>query len=251
MRLLKIFCVALSFSISMRVNASSSHETASSSHHHEESGATKHGVLNHEEHLEQTLTRREPSPVETVFEVLRLEKSFIENGTLLSGSHWVRNSKSYNLKTPYGDIASRNSDFFVQYEGNKVSVVNNFGQLKVVLKDGGVVDIPPGFEFWFSEIKQDKKNKTGFIQPVDLKKHILVLGKFWTEDQESFKAVMLKIQSRWGDRTGLAAQYYKGLALRKIASVQKEEDRSQSIRRQESNRRAANRKLLYERAFGR
>ena len=264
MRLLKIISITLSLFLTMRVKASAGaeHSSEHGSKHHVE--AAEHGAKHHEETSsehhdgdesesseEKTAKVYVPQAFESQFEVLHEEKSFITNKQLISGSHWVRNSQNYDLKTPYGNIESHYCDFYVKYEGTKVTVVNHFGKLKVNLRDGGTVDVPPGFVFWFSEIKSDKKNLMGFIEPVELKDHILTLGKLWTEDQDSFKSVMLKIQSRWGDRTSAAAQYYKGLALRKIASVQKEEDRVQGIRNAESNRRAANRKLLYQRAFGR
>ena len=255
MRLLKLTCITLSMCLSLRVKASANegHVSEAASGHHSEARTSE--VDGSEDSKSAVPEKKEyhhvPSAYESMFEVLHGEKSFLENHQLISGTHWIRNSKNYSLKTPYGQIDSLNCDFFVQYEGTKVTVVNHFGKLKVTLKDGDQVEVPPGFVYWFSEIKPDKKNLMGFIEPVELKDHILTLGKLWTEDPESFKSVMLKIQSRWGDRTSVAAQYYKGLALRKIASVQKEEDRVRGLRKQESTRRAANRKLLYERAFGR
>ena len=177
--------------------------------------------------------------------------SFISSGQLLTGAHWIRKTTKYGLQTPFGDIESLNGDFYVRYVDSRVTVVNHLGELKVKLRDGSIVQVPPGFEFWFSEIKKDKKNKMGFIKPLDMKDHIQILGKMWHLDQNSFKEQMLKFQSRWGDRAAMAAEYYKGLAQRKIASVQKEESRVQILKQREINRRQANRKLLFERAFGR
>lgn len=188
-------------------------------------------------------------------EILHAEKSFIsstrERNQLLSGGHWVRKVSSYKLETPYGEIQSLNGDFYVNYEASRVSVANHMGELTVVLRDGGVVEVPPGFEFWFSEVDISKKNLMGFIEPIDLKDHILNLGKLWPQDQQKFKSELLKFQNRWGDRANLAAQYYKGLAERKIASVQKREAHIRSLKRREQSRREANRKLLFERAFSR
>lgn len=249
MRFLKIISITLSLFLTMRVKASAGAEHAPK--HHTEAAAEHENKEEAEASEEKVEKHHVPSANENVFEVLHSEKSFITDHLLLSGEHWIRNSQNFSLKTPYGDIETHYCDFYVKYEGNRVTVVNNFGKLKVSLRDGETVEVPPGFVFWFSEIKADKKNLMGFIEPVELKDHILALGKLWTEDQESFKSVMLKIQSRWGDRTTAAAQYYKGLALRKIASIQKEEDRVQGLRNAESNRRAANRKLLYQRTFGR
>jgi hypothetical protein len=185
-------------------------------------------------------------------EIFHGEKSFLsETNQLLAGSHWVRKTKRFVMQTPYGIIESTRGDFFADFEGTSVHVVNHLGELKVTLRDGSVVQIPPGFEFWFSELKADKKNKMGFLEPVELKDHIFILGKMWQGNQKAFKQEMLKLQSHWGDRVGLAARYYKSLAQRKIASYQRQENEIQNRKRQAELRREANRKLLFERAFGR
>lgn len=191
------------------------------------------------------------SPESNYAEIFHGDKSFINGNQLLSGSHWIRETKNYILQTPYGDIHSSRGDFFVDFRDKKVTVVNHLGDLKIMLRDGRKIELPPGFEVWVGELGADKKNLMGSIYPVDLRDHVINLGQLWTQDPKSLKEVLLKFESRWGDRTALAASYYKSLAQRKIASVQKEQDRIQSLKRQEMNRRAANRKLLFERAFGR
>lgn len=185
------------------------------------------------------------------FEILQGQKAAIENHQLLAGTHWVRKTSRFNLKTPYGEIHSESGDFFVNYEKNKVFVVNHLGKLSIKLKDGTSIDLPPGFEVWISEIQENRKNQVGFIHPVDMKDHAIALGQVWNQDSESLKKEMLRFQSRWGDRTGLAANYYKGLALRKIASTEQAENRIEQAKKREIIRREANRKLLFERAFGR
>lgn len=182
---------------------------------------------------------------------LHSDSGLVSRDLLLSGDHWFRKTKKYSLQTPYGEINSLNGDFFVRYEEKRVTVINHAGELKVTLRDGSVIQIPPGFEIWFSEIKKDMKNLMGFIKPVELRDHVPVLAKLWNEDPKTFKAELLELQSHWGDRTTIAANYYKGLAQRKIASAQNEEGRVQSLKQREINRREANRKLMFERTFGR
>ncbi len=185
------------------------------------------------------------------FEILSGEKSSIDNHQLLAGSNWIRKTDQYNLKTPYGEIFSERGDFFVNYEKNKVSIVNHLGKLSIKLKDGSRIELPPGFEVWISEIQANRKNLVGFLQPVDMRDHAPALGKLWNHDSKSLKEEMLKFQSRWGDRAVLAANYYKSLAQRKIASIEHAKDQVAEAKKRESLRREANRKLLFERAFGR
>ncbi len=185
------------------------------------------------------------------FQILHDEKSYIEKNQLLSGTHWVQKTDHYYLKTPYGDIYSNQGDFFVTYANSQVRVVNHKGLLQVRLRDGQQLEIPPGFEVWFAEVMVDKKNKVGLIQPVDLKKHTQDLGRIWTWDLKLLKETLLSFQSNWGDRPLMASSYYKSLAQRKIASIQRENQRIENLKRLEFSRRAENRKMMFERAFGR
>lgn len=185
------------------------------------------------------------------FEVLSGERSSISDQQLLAGANWIRKTDRYNLKTPYGEIFSERGDFFVNYEKNKVFIVNHLGKLKINLKDGSRIELPPGFEIWISEIQANRKNLVGFLQPVDMRDHAPALGKLWNSDSNSLKEEMLKFQSRWGDRTSQAANYYKSLAQRKIASVENASAQVAAAKKRENLAREANRKLLFERAFGR
>jgi hypothetical protein len=248
MRLLSLFVVFLVMNLEVRVRASVDEHHASEKHAEKAS----HDSIEVTEPSETDVApKSDPAPIKTNFEILSSETGRLDKNRLLSGDHWFRRTRDYVLKTPYGDIQSIRGDFFVQYENKKVSVVNNLGKLKLYLRDGSIVEVPPGFEIWFSEIKEDRKNSVGFIQPVELKDYILSLGKLWNDRPEWLKDEILNIQARWGDRNQNAARYYKSLAQRKLASIQKEKNRVESFKQQEASRRAANRKLYFERTFGR
>jgi hypothetical protein len=183
--------------------------------------------------------------------VLLSEKGLILDHQFLQGSAWIRETKNYKLQTPYGEITSLRGDFFIEYTSNRVRVVNNLGVLKVALKDGRAVEVPMGFEFWFSEIQLNKQNLMGFIQPVDLKDHIEILGKLWSASPQDLKVLLLEFQDHWGDRAAQAARYDKSLALRHIASIEAAKEYKRDLKRQEASRRKANQKLLYQHAFER
>ena len=183
--------------------------------------------------------------------VLKTESTYLEQNQLLEGSLWVRKTKKYSVETPYGEVQSQFGDFYISYEKPKVRVVNHAGILVIQLKDGQRVEVPPGFELWFSEIQEDKTNAMGFIQPVEVKDHIVTLGKLYDKSAKELKNELLTMQERWGDRTVIAANYYKSLAQRKIASIEEKKSYQRDLKKQEEDRRNANRKLLYDHAFGR
>ncbi len=184
-------------------------------------------------------------------EILKSPDALLWKQDLLQGSVWVRNAKKYTLNTPYGSVQANRGDFYIHYEPQKVTVVNNLGRLQVHLKDGRIVEVPPGFEMWFSEIQEDKKNRMGVIRPVNTQEYIVNLGKIWTGSLASFKKEMLEMEESWGDRTRLASRYYKSLVEREIASVEKEKQEQDEIKRKEQERREANRRLLFHKAFER
>lgn len=177
--------------------------------------------------------------------------SWIDAAQFLSGCHWVKSKDPYRLKTVYGDILGRNMDFTIRSEDSKIFIVNNSGELRVELKDGRSIQLPPGFEVWISELNEKRLNETGQIVPVDLRQHIAFLGKLWSGSPKNLKEKLEDYLMRWGNRTEMASNYYKSLAERKIASVEAHEARLQNYKDKEAARRAANRRQLYQRAFER
>jgi hypothetical protein len=222
---------------------------------HKEVSDAHHSELGRDKKNDDKVEESRPEKPKVINEVLSDEQSFISEKSLLSGSHWIRNTKKFELITPYGKIHSTSGNFFVATlkEANlkKVYVVNHYGILRINLRDGSSIEIPQGFEFWFSEIDENRKTRMGQIQPVELATHLKKLARLWDDGPETLKTELLQFQSRWGDRVKIASFYYKGLAQRKIAQVESAEKAINDQRRKRNLERIQNKKLLFDRTFGR
>ncbi len=183
--------------------------------------------------------------------IVSCQDSWLERNKLLDGCHWIQNFDEIQIQTVYGEVLGQNADFFIHQKDNKILVVNHLGQLKVHLKDGRTVEVPMGFEFWFSEVGKNRKNRMGMIQPVAMGPHVEVLSSLWKGSATDLQALLKAFKVRWGPREEMASQYYKRLVQRQIASVEAKKAEKLRQRRKELERREANRKLLFERVFGR
>jgi len=178
-------------------------------------------------------------------------ESWISAGHLLSGCHWIEAGDRYVLQTLYGQVIARHADFLVRVQDQRVYVSNHLGELKVRLKDGREIQVPPGFEFWISELGADKKNQMGLLAPIEMKTHTILLGRVWPGSSEDLAQRLRLYRRRWGNRVEMAAQFYQSLAQRKIASIEEKNARSERTKLRVQRQREANRRLLYERVFGR
>lgn len=184
--------------------------------------------------------------------VLSSRDGIIDGSRILQGSHWIRRPGRKLYQTPYGNLeASKSADFYVSFEKQRVYVVNHKGVLKVRLKDESVVDIPPGFEFWFSEIQDNRKNKMGLISPVDMSSYVEKLREVWNGKFPEFKKEVVSLHRSWGDRVQMASQFYKRLVERKLASAEEVRRQEEFKKGQRRAQRDEHRKLLFERVFNR
>lgn len=184
-------------------------------------------------------------------QILSCSNSWIKSDQLIEGCHWLRQSGKRQLTTVYGEIYSQGTDYTVNYIDNRIYVVNHLGDLQVKLRDGRVVQVPPGFEFWFSELGVDKHNLMGILRPVDMSEHIQLLARLWPSSSSELKKQISLYKNRWGNRNEIAAKFYQGLVERKIASAEAVKAQAYQKELNEKRRREANKKMLFERAFGR
>lgn len=194
---------------------------------------------------------RKTAGTATSVQIHSCSESWISGGRLLSGCHWIEAKDRYTLQTLYGQIIARHADFVVRAQDQRVYVSNHLGELKVKLKDGREIQVPPGFEFWISELGSDKKNQMGLLAPIEMKTHTPLLGRVWPGSHEDLAERLRLYKRRWGNRVEMAAQFYQSLAYRKIASVEEKIARKEQAKLKVQRQREANRKLLFERVFGR
>lgn len=177
--------------------------------------------------------------------------SVLKSQKLVSGCIWVRSNRNEKIQSLHANAESLQSQFFIKYVGDKIVYVNHSGVLKLTLRDGRQINVPAGFSVWVSEVQMDRKNKIGILQPVDLKDHLVDLASIWQGSPDSLKSELKPLVERWGNTHELAAQFYKGLATRRIASIEEAQEMKKSKKLKEIEIRKRNQKLLFERAFNR
>lgn len=178
------------------------------------------------------------------------EDSAMNQKTLMHGCVWIRHLKSENLKTLHAEVSGQQSDFFVEIKDQKIYYFNHRGLLTLKLRDGQKVVLPAGFYVWISEINADKKNEIGVISPIE-KTHILSLASIWEGDEKSLRSQVSSYQKAWGTNNELAADYYKSLVDRRLASIESEKLKKLTRQEREARDRQKQQKLLFDRVFNR
>ena len=178
------------------------------------------------------------------------ENSTLNQKTLMHGCVWIRHLKSENLKTLHAEVSSQQSDFFVEIKNQKIYYFNHKGLLNLKLRDGQKVILPAGFYVWISEVNADKKNEIGVISPIE-KTHILSLASIWEGDEKALKSQLSSYQRAWDSNNELAADYYKSLVSRRLASVESEKLKKLTRQEREARARQKQQKLLFDRVFNR
>ncbi len=178
------------------------------------------------------------------------EDTAMNQKTLIDGCVWIRHLKKENLKTLHAEVYGQQSDFFVEVKDQKIYYYNHRGLLNLKLRDGQKVVLPAGFYVWISEINSNKKNETGVISPIE-KSHVLSLASIWEGDDKSLKSLLGSYQKAWGSNNELAAEYYKSLVGRRLASIESEKLKKLTQEERAARARQKQQKMLFDRVFNR
>ncbi len=178
------------------------------------------------------------------------ENTAMNQKTLIDGCVWIRHLKNESIKTLHADVSSQQSDFYVEVKNQKIFYYNHRGLLTLKLRDGQKVVLPAGFYVWISEINSNKKNEIGVISPIE-KSHILSLASVWESDDKSLKSLLSSYQKAWGSNNEIAADYYKSLVGRHLASIESEKLKKLTQDERAWLARKKQQKMLFDRVFNR
>lgn len=152
---------------------------------------------------------------------------------LIQGNLWVDKGKSLRIETLFGEIASEQGSFWVLEKGNKVWIRNISSSLKVTLRDGKVLDLPEGFEFWISGLNSRGVSEYGMLQPIDIKEHLVLWSSLYQGSKEDFVKEVSHLKANWGDLAEKSSSIYKSLVMRELAS---EEEKRAALQRQKEQK---------------
>lgn len=177
----------------------------------------------------------------------------IENSKwrLVSGSVWVAKGQKVTIESVYAEVRSQNGQFWVIEKDNRLWVRNLSADLSVQLRDGKVLALPAGFEFWIAGINTKAQSEFGVLQTIDLKDHIKSWAALYPGSTEQFKKDVQEFKENWKTLAAQGGSLYQDMANRKIASIHQ----AKRLEAQNKQREAAEKKrlkdLYFERTFER
>lgn len=157
-----------------------------------------------------------------------LVRQSLKNWRLVRGALWVEKGPGFEVETVYGNITGQQGQFWVLEQGKRVLIRNVDADLKITLRDGKILELPQGFEFWISGLNTEGKSLYGMLQPVDLKDHLSLWSSLFQGSKEEFIEAVAHLKYNWGDMAEKSSALYKSVVMRGIAS---EEERKLAVLR--------------------
>jgi hypothetical protein len=159
--------------------------------------------------------------------------------------------KNMSLETSYGQIEGNNAEFWVKkIEKHKISVSVTAGSLVIRLSDKTKLQLSQGYGLWISGLDENKKNRHGVLEPLDIKEF---LRNEVAIDQLSKEKTALRVsffKENWGrGRIEKTAEIYKAVVLRHIASIAELEAQKQRRKELGLMQRKRWQSLLHKTAF--
>ncbi len=177
-------------------------------------------VKNEKLHIESEAIQMHMYP-ETV-----LTKNTSKDWNFIKGKLWVEQANGVSFKTVFGEVKATTGEYWIVSEGSdKVWIKNITSDVSVTLRDGKVVQPPDGFEFWISGLNSKNQSEYGMINPIDIKQYVKLWYPLFKGDKESFKERVIVLKDAWGDLASKSSAIYKGVILRREASIAEEKQR--------------------------
>lgn len=169
---------------------------------------------------------------------------------LLKGAVWVEQG-AVEIKTVYADLKAQQGQYWVLNQDERILVRNIDSDLQVTLRDGKVLDVPQGFEFWVGGLDSRGQASFGMIHPIDMKAHLSLWNSLYRGTKKDFLKEVALLREAWGDLNVKSATIYQTLAERSIAAADAEEKavRERKARQAEQARRL--KMMYYQRVFER
>lgn len=178
-----------------------------------------------------------------------LVRTSLNNWKLVKGSLWVEKGKGLEISTVYGDIKASQGQYWVLERGTQVVVRNVSSDVVITLRDGKVLELPEGFEFWMAGINAQGASEYGMIRPIDMKEHLPLWNSLYKGSKENFVKEVVQLRESWGDMVEKSSALYQAIVTRKIASQMEQQIRAEQAKEQMRKQRAAVRELYRKKVF--
>ncbi len=160
------------------------------------------------------------------------------------------NEKALEIETLYGLIQVNKGDFWLRSDGeDKIIISNVDSDLKIKLRDGQLVSLPEGFQFWISGIATDGKSKYGVLEPVDFASLLPSLAVFHKGSKEDFYLALAKLRLNHKKAVEQGALMYQEGVDRHLASVKAQEEAKALRQQQAAAEKRRVKELFFKRTF--
>lgn len=179
-------------------------------------------------------------------------KNTLTTWSFVKGKLWVEKANGVVFNTLYGDVTASFGEYWILSEKNgKIWIKNISSDVTVTLRDGKKIQPPDGFEFWISGLNSKAQSEYGMINPIDLKEYVKIWYPLYKGDRDSFKERVIVLKDAWGDLAAKSSAIYKGVILRREASIEEEKQREIDKKRQIENERKRVREIFHNKVFER
>jgi hypothetical protein len=185
------------------------------------------------------------APVNTIL----TENAKAKEWTLVSGSLWMQNAPSVQIKTIAADIEGSSGQYWVFIEKNHTVIRNISSKLIVTLKDQKKIEIPRGFEIWVGSVNSEARVEHGMVEPVDLKKHLKSWYQLYPGSRQQFVSEVQDLKDQWADLVEQSGDMYKKVVERKMASLDEEKNRQIEIQKAKEQERQRVRETFHRKVF--
>ena len=148
----------------------------------------------------------------------------------ISGTLWLQNSESTQVKTVFGDIAATAGPFWVLGNKDKIWIRNINSKVSLHLRDGRKMEIPIGFQVWMQGLDEKGQSAVGIPEMIPVEQHIRVWSHLFPGTKEEFRKEVTHVKWTWGSLPERAAQLYlsmshhqEGLSDKRKSKIQQRE----------------------------
>lgn len=168
---------------------------------------------------------------------------------LISGFVWVMKSKKVIFETPYGDVQTEGSNFWVFTERNQYRVRNVDSKITIILRDKTTYEVPKGFEVWFSGLNQAGLAAKGMIEPVNISHHLKVWSQMYPGSPEEFKKEVRELKEKWKGVYDSSSQIYQSVIERQLSSLEEQKKKKKQVEHNEVIQRNYLKQKYFETTF--
>lgn len=178
-----------------------------------------------------------------------LVRSSAKQWRLVKGNLWVEKGLGLEVSTVYGDLKASRGQYWVLEQGTQVVVRNLNSDVLVTLRDGKVLMLPEGFEFWMAGINAQGVSEFGMIRPIDMKEHLPLWNSLYKGSKDDFVKEVVSFRESWGDLVEKSSTLYQSLVKRHIAAQNEQHEIKEQAKEQVRKQRAAIRELYRKKVF--